>query len=703
MIAERALLASALLLLFILQSPTLASASVKTGEWVGTIEGDFTGLEDGLFAHFQRHAEFTFRVNGDGTITGSGTGSEWVVDKNCGSNNVSIDITGFIATTGEAVMTFEIMPDEYQVYCGYPMHAFSSWRSFEIELDDGSSLDSGAGTRWPGPGYSQPSGTDVLTIHSAGPFDFAMSVEPTVVEVRQGERAEWMVNVVLLSGVPQEVSIDRIWINGDGSTEKKEGFISITPTDSFTPHLDTTCNFAPIPFTGRYEARTPQGQLRYAEFTINVLSNPDCPPPLEPIDTDDDGIPDPDDPCPLNSQAETGSADPSGCPSTSSVLVQGPIISGDGLLALDAGNPDGWHTRWETKEGVVDYQTCRVSEGHRWCVAERIFPNSVFQAKQCVGTGKGTYGYCTVEGDQRTTSTDVWLVTGQIHIASNVQPIQPIGSSGGVSADTGVVISYGKYTAALKGTEVIAEAKEDGSATLTVIEGQADVWQTDRPNEVRTIVAGQQLAARPGQLLPTPVGANSAFLQSIDRLEARDPSVVLPDPGFVTAVAVLGTVSFIGVIGAVVVGIYFVKKRREKKKYLYVRDAENESAKANMASEKTSEIAPVELHFNAPEIDIAYKNALIGISEIPDAEIVDKHVDAYIKAKTGNHFKARTKGFAMCNLRDLPTEVFIDFGKGRITVKDATGVGIKWGVTGRIRSNMTEIADELKRKIEDSR
>jgi len=180
--------------------------------------------------------------------------------------------------------------------------------------------------------------------------------------------------------------------------------------------------------------------------------------------------------------------------------------------------------------------------------------------------------------------------------------------------------------------------------------------------------------------------------------------VVLPDPGFVTGIAVLGTVSFIGVIGAVVVvGIYFVKKRRDKKKYLYVRGAENESAKAGMASEKSGDIAPVELLFNAGQIGAAYRNALVAISEIPDAEIVDKHVDAYIKAKTGNHFKARTKGFAMCNLRDLPTEVFIDFGKGRITVKDATGVGIKWGVTGRICRNMTEIADELKRKIEGSR
>lgn len=160
--------------IFALQ-PTTAASADSIGEWAGTLEGDFRGYDDGAFGDFKRYAEFTFNVNQDGTIAGSGTGWEHYASYDgCilgRAADVTFDITGYV-DQGVAVLRFtEVTPDWYQtIDCtgysdSFTMHPFRAWRSyFEIELQDGASVDSGAGTRRPGSDYPMPSGSDVFMI-----------------------------------------------------------------------------------------------------------------------------------------------------------------------------------------------------------------------------------------------------------------------------------------------------------------------------------------------------------------------------------------------------------------------------------------------------------------------------------------------------------------------------------------------------------
>lgn len=188
-----------------------------------------------------------------------------------------------------------------------------------------------------------------------------------------------------------------------------------------------------------------------------------------------------------------------------------------------------------------------------------------------------------------------------------------------------------------------------------------------------------------------------------------------PEVFFVIIAAI---VIFFGIIAAIVIGIYFtVKKIRNwKRQKISLKDIEigksegqamvNTALDASVKTIKQEEstgINPGLVAFNATDIDTAYKKALIRLSEFPNSNISEKEPNVYIKAKTGSHLKARIKGFAMCDLRDLPTEVLIDFVNKRITVKDVTGPGVKWGAAGRISRNMTEIADELRQSIEGNK
>lgn len=615
--AGHALLASALFLILILQSSTSVDASAAAGEWTGTIEGDFTGLDDGAFGDFRRHAEFTFTIAQDLSISGSGTGWErYASPSGCtrgSADNVTFKISGYVdLATGKALLTFEqVTPDEYPtVDCtgyqdSYTMHPFRVWQSFfEIELTDGASIDSGAGTRRPGSDYPLPSGIDVLVIHGSGTFDFEISVEPQVVNVVQGDTPSWNLIVTLISGIPKPVTVDFFWLNVGGTKDLANSY-DITPTGTIQISADWgACDLSPGSYIGRYEATNGRGEIKTAQFTLNVIesagckaladsdgdgiadSTDQCPEQSETVngyldtdgcpdnpdtDTDGDGIVDAEDQCQINAETVDGTDDADGCPEITNVSIQGPVLTGDGMLTLNTDDPDGWHTRWETGDGTIKYDTCTIGGGNGWCVSQQLYPNSVFQAKQCTPGSNGAYGYCTVAGNERTTSTDVWLVTGQMHVASNVKPIQPVTSTGGYSVDTGIVISYGEYTAALKGTEVIAEVDDDGTSTLTVLEGEVYVWKTDRPDETVRVVAGQQLATHPEEFLPGPTSADS-FIKSVETLKARDPTLVFPagntlsDDEFIFYGAIAIIIFFV-IIAAVVIGIYFgVKKIRNRKK-----------------------------------------------------------------------------------------------------------------------------------------
>lgn len=249
------MLASALCLVLILPSVSFAPATAAAGEWTGTIDGDFRGVDDGSFGDFRRHAEFTFTVKQDGAISGSGTGWEqkarYYDDGSlCGEGraDVTFRVSGsFDRTTGKAEIKLEeFTPPTYNDSCfNVVMHPFGSWRSFKIELKDGASLDSGAGTRRPGSDYPPPRGTDVLVMHGEGevigdkpPAECpALTITPTLPPAsdprnlaKPSDGVSYRLRVDWGGSLP--VSVDFVVIGGDGQT--------IIPQFQFDPANMTT-------------------------------------------------------------------------------------------------------------------------------------------------------------------------------------------------------------------------------------------------------------------------------------------------------------------------------------------------------------------------------------------------------------------------------------------------------------------------------
>lgn len=98
-------------------------------------------------------------------------------------------------------------------------------------------------------------------------------------------------------------------------------------------------------------------------------------------------------------------------------------------------------------------------------------------------------------------------------------------------------------------------------------------------------------------------------------------------------------------------------------------------------------IKPIELQF-APKDSSAFKKTIAALVDMTDVSIQQKEEGRYFQARTGNHAKARVKSFAMCNPKDIPTEIYVNFLAKRITVSDASGLDIKFGVGKRITSNI---------------
>lgn len=111
-------------------------------------------------------------------------------------------------------------------------------------------------------------------------------------------------------------------------------------------------------------------------------------------------------------------------------------------------------------------------------------------------------------------------------------------------------------------------------------------------------------------------------------------------------------------------------------------------------------IDPVEVSFEAKNFVTSYPQILSYIVGV-GGTIEDKDTEKYIKAKIGNKIKARLKGFAKCDIRELPIDIFVDFTNKKITIKDDSGPGIKWGISKRIIKNMTETMIKIKELIEN--
>lgn len=147
---KRGLLASALCLVLILPSISFVPASAAAGEWTGTIEEDFQWFSN---HHIKGHAEFTFTVNQDGTISGSGTGWEqgsmyYDNGELCTQgrdDNIAFKISGYFSqgTRKASIRIEEITPERYYPSpCGTQEIWYSPFYQitpFEIDLKDGAS------------------------------------------------------------------------------------------------------------------------------------------------------------------------------------------------------------------------------------------------------------------------------------------------------------------------------------------------------------------------------------------------------------------------------------------------------------------------------------------------------------------------------------------------------------------------------------
>jgi hypothetical protein len=153
-----------------------ASAASFVGEWMGRIEGDFTG-DAGAYGNFKHSADLTFVVAKDGSISGEGAGWE-VFERGGGylngrADNVAFKISGEIVDydTGEARLRLEeITPSTYPVFNDqgtkvFVIWPFYNWQVFYIELREGARVDNDA---FRDAGSGDTGGTDEFVIGDGG-------------------------------------------------------------------------------------------------------------------------------------------------------------------------------------------------------------------------------------------------------------------------------------------------------------------------------------------------------------------------------------------------------------------------------------------------------------------------------------------------------------------------------------------------------
>ncbi len=122
------------------------------------------------------------------------------------------------------------------------------------------------------------------------------------------------------------------------------------------------------------------------------------------------------------------------------------------------------------------------------------------------------------------------VIKGKVHLtykaeAAETPPGYEISASeirGGGLPIGGIGITYGEYTAAIRGTEFLLEVADDGTGTLTVLEGTVEVWKTQEPERAVFVKDGQQLVTRPNEPLPEPISADP---NTISALPQSDVSI----------------------------------------------------------------------------------------------------------------------------------------------------------------------------------
>ena len=124
--------------------------AIEPSEWTATIDGEWTLTSGGYYYEYDiHHADVTFTVSRDGSVTGQGTGWEQFIYKesgypqrDCDSGKVAVtfSISGFVGQDNVAgLRVVDVVPE--RLPCPNPgMHPFNNYFSFEVDLNDGTVL-----------------------------------------------------------------------------------------------------------------------------------------------------------------------------------------------------------------------------------------------------------------------------------------------------------------------------------------------------------------------------------------------------------------------------------------------------------------------------------------------------------------------------------------------------------------------------------
>ncbi len=125
---------------------------------------------------------------------------------------------------------------------------------------------------------SQEITLEVRPIPSCGPveeFDFGVSVTPSYQSVTQGGKASYSVDVSLISGEPQPVTLTSIMLNDDGTTTRGSP-TQLTPPDSIGLNFTTDCSWSPGKYRFSIEGESGELVRRSQQITLEVKPSPAC-------------------------------------------------------------------------------------------------------------------------------------------------------------------------------------------------------------------------------------------------------------------------------------------------------------------------------------------------------------------------------------------------------------------------------------------
>jgi hypothetical protein len=617
--ASRPLFAVTLVILMI--STTLGTNSASAlvnrslvGEWTGTLDGDFTGYDDGASGVFARHAEFAFIVEEDGTISGSGTGWEQYSDiGGCTQGQadyVEFEISGYV-DGDTAVLAFDnVEPTVYPtVYCGggdsFTMHPFGVWQSyFEIDLKDGASVDSGAGTRMPAGYTTRPSGTDMLVIYGGGaPAECpALIITPTMPPASDPRKVASMTDSVSY----------RMQVAWEGTTPARVNFDVQGGSDSVRPSfVFNPANMQSSPISVLMDVATAHAEEGQYPITVDAwVIDPDTGLECHAAETANlildvavepevivftkragqvQVMPEQDDGSVI---IETGT-------DSTATFVIGDEQASDASTTLDVGS----NTEIK-KYDRVDYiekilaEKAKTADTLAWTdndlldykppsAWERIKSSIEEFAKDTTLTaaaGDATLYSCLFApldantAEVCTGQSAVYISQGDLHLLHDSSSEKAIDR---VNADISTSTLYDRLVRLLmtptaviipNGTELAVDVEQsDGSSItrVTVLEGSAVVIDLVT-EEVRLVEAGQKYSSDVsfGDTVNAKNNLETISQDSITRWwDSNDDTLDLEfDEGFIMTVLVISLVIFFGIVAAIIVGIYFVIKKIKNRK-----------------------------------------------------------------------------------------------------------------------------------------